>query len=210
MVGEADSFRRGLQQRQGPVPREVGLQPSEASVKPCEKGTSFFTTGYSEKLEIPGQSECFQEWKGSADIKNDFSFHATQSDACQNGLAFHTENSAPPTVCILDLGCTRAMGSRKAVEAFCRYVDSHKDCGLWYEIHPTSSRFFFANSQQSKCTEKLVIFMYDHGWSPQFTEFDIIEEGDVPLLMSLPQMTNIGFQIELTPDKVTCPVRELA
>jgi len=93
------------------------------------------------------------------------------------------------------------MGSRRAVEAFCRYVDSHPNSGLWYEIQPTSSRFFFANSQQSKCTERLVIFMYDHGWYTQFTEFDIVEEGDVPLLMSLPQMRNLGLQFELTPEK---------
>ena len=115
--------------------------------------------------------------------------------------AFHTENSAPRTVCILDLGCTRALGSRRGVEAFCRYVDSHPNSGLWYEIQPTSSRFFFASSQQSKCTEKLVIFMYDHGWNTQFKEFDIVEEFDVPLLMSLPQMKNLGFQFELTPEK---------
>ena len=130
-----------------------------------------------------------------------FSFHTQQVDACEKGLSFHTENSAPPTVCVLDLGCTRAMESRKAVDAFCRYVDSHPNSGLWYEIQPTSSTFFFANSQQSKCTEKIVIFMYDHGWNTQFTEFDIVEEGDVPLLMSIPQMRNLGFQFELTPDK---------
>ena len=61
--------------------------------------------------------------------------------------------------------------------------------------------FFFASSQQSKCTEKIVIFMYDHGWDTEFTEFDIVEEGGVPLLMSLPQMRNLGFQFELTRDK---------
>ena len=35
----------------------------------------------------------------------------------------------------------------------------------------------------------------------------MVEEGDVPLLMSLPQMRNLGFQIELTPDQalLTCP-----
>ena len=43
--------------------------------------------------------------------------------------------------------------------------------------------------------------MHDHGWNSQFTEFDIVEEGDVPLLMSLPQMKNLGFQFELTPEK---------
>ena len=153
------------------------------------KGTSLFSYGCSTEIEVPSQQSAF-------------SFHTVQTDlACEKGLAFHTENSAPPTACILDLGCTRAMGSRRAVEAFCRYVDSHPNSGLWYEIQPTSSRFFFANSQQSKCTEKLVVFMYDHGWNTQFTEFDIVEEGDVPLLMSLPQMRNLGFQFELTPEK---------
>ena len=48
---------------------------------------------------------------------------------------------------------------------------------------------------------KLVIFMYDNGWNTQFTEFDTVEERDVPLLMSLPQMRNLGFQFEHTPDK---------
>ena len=44
------------------------------------------------------------------------------------------------------------------------------------------------------------MFMHDNGWNTQFTEFDV-EEGDVPLLMSLPHMRNLGFQFELTPDK---------
>ena len=118
----------------------------------------------------------------------------------EEGVAFHTENQMPPTVAILDLGCTRAMGSRNAVNAFCDYVDNN-DCGLWYKIEPTSSRFFFANSQQTKCTEKLVIHMYDKSWSVHTTEFDIVEEGNVPLLTSLPQMRNLGFQFELSPQK---------
>ena len=189
LVGEVDALRQGVQRRPARVPRQVGLQEGEASWKPLAKGTSLFSYGCSTEIEVPSQQSAF-------------SFHTVQTDlACEKGLAFHTENSAPPTVCILDLGCTRAMGSRRAVEAFCRYVDSHPNSGLWYEIQPTSSRFFFANSQQSKCTEKLVIFMYDHGWNTQFTEFDIVEEGDVPLLMSLPQMRNLGFQFELTPEK---------
>ena len=45
----------------------------------------------------------------------------------EEGVAFHTENQMPPTVAILDLGCTRAMGSRNAVNAFCDYVDNN-DC----------------------------------------------------------------------------------
>ena len=59
----------------------------------------------------------------------------------QEGMAFHTENQMPPAVAILDLGCTRAMGSRNAINAFCQYVDK-SDCGPWYKIEPTSSGFF--------------------------------------------------------------------
>ena len=205
------TLRSGLQRRPAAVPREVGLQQGEASWKPVAKGTSLFSSGHSEETEIPSHPECSEETEESDEQQSAFSFHIIQPDlACENGLAFHTENSAPPTVCILDLGCTRAMGSRRAVEAFCRYVDSHPNSGLWYEIQPTSSRFFFANSQQSKCTEKLVIFMHDNRWNTQSTEFDIVEEGDVPLLLSLPQMRNLGFQIELTPKRVICPVHVLA
>ena len=166
------------------------------------ESTALFSYGYSVGSEIPSHPEGSVETEESGEQQRAFSFHIRQPDlACENGLAFHTENSEPPTVCILDLGCTRAMGSRRAVEAVCRYVDSHPSSGLWYEIQPTSSRFFFANSQQSKCPEKLVIFMYDNGWNTQLTEFDIVEEGDVPLLMSLPHMRNLGFQFELTPEK---------
>ena len=185
LVGDLDALRQGVQRRPARVPRQVGLQEGEASWKPLAKGTSLFSYGCSTEIEVPSHSECFAETKESGENQSAFSFHTEQTDlACEKRLAFHTENSAPPTVCILDLGCTRAMGSRRAVEAFCRYVDSHPNSELWYEIQPTSSRFFFANSQQSKCTEKLVICMYDHGWNTQFTEFDIVEEGDVPLLMS--------------------------
>ena len=138
-----------------------------------EKSTSFFTTGYSDQAEIPNQYECSDQTEVPSQKKTGysgqpekpaqfecsdqteessekdgvFSFHTQQVDACENGLSFHAQNFAPPTVCILDLGCTRAMRSRIAVDAFCRYVDSHPNSGLWYEIQPTSSRFFFANSQ---------------------------------------------------------------
>ena len=85
------------------------------------------------------------------------------------------------------------MGSRTAINAFCDYVNKH-DCGLWYKIEETSSGYFLANAQQTNCTGKLVIHMYDKSWSVHTTEFDIVEEGTVPLLMSLPQMRKLGFQ----------------
>ena len=33
-------------------------------------------------------------------------------------ISFLTENRFPPTIAILDIGCTRAMGSRRAVDFF--------------------------------------------------------------------------------------------
>ena len=103
--------------------------------------------------------------------------------------------------CVLDIKKTES-GEQSMEPEFsgCAYVDKH-DCGLCYKIEETSSRFFFANSQQTKCAEKLVIHMYDKAWNVRTTEFDIVEEGHVPLLMSLPQMRSLGFQFELSPQK---------
>ena len=132
LVGDLDALRSGVQRRPAPVPREVGLQQGETSWKQLAKVTALFSYGYSEETEIPSHPERSEETEESGEQQSAFSFHIMQPDlACENGLAFHTENSAPPTVCILDLGCTRAMGSRRAVEAFCSYVDSHPNSGLW-------------------------------------------------------------------------------
>ena len=49
-----------------------------------------------------------------------------------------------PTYVILDIGCTRSMGSRYAVNKFMNAAHVH---GLDYEIVPSSSRFLFANSE---------------------------------------------------------------
>ena len=69
MVGEVDALQRGLQRRPDPVPREVGLQPGEASWRPWEKGASFFTTGYSDQTERPDQFECSEQTEVPSDKK---------------------------------------------------------------------------------------------------------------------------------------------
>ena len=50
--------------------------------------------------------------------------------------------------------------------------------------------------------------MYDREYAVQSTEFDIVEQGHVPILMSLPQMRSLRFQFELHPDKalISSPV----
>ena len=184
-------------------PSHSSQQPSQQAALPSSSNASgFFVTHSSMHLTSVKMIENEEQQKEPD--SSGCAFLGQVPDSAmkveEEGIAFHTENQMPPTVAILDLGCTRAMGSRNAINAFCDYVDK-PDCGLWYKIEPTSSRFFFANSQQTRCTEKLVIHMYDKAWSVHTTEFDIVEEGNVPLLMSLPQMRNLGFQFEQSPQQ---------
>ena len=106
-----------------------------------------------------------------------------------------------PTSMVLDLGCTRAMASRVAAQDLMKFCDHNPECGIWYRIAETTSQFTFANSESTKCNQKLVVCMYDKEYVVQSTEFDIVEQGHVPILRSLPQMRNLRFQFELHPDK---------
>ena len=116
LEGDVDTLREGLRRR--PLPPGLHERPLQPGLQP-EEGTSFFTHGDSEQSEIPVDTkvgDSFQEEKpsqceGSEQSEESsektcvFSFHTNPVDACEKGLAFHMENSAPPTVCILDLGC---------------------------------------------------------------------------------------------------------
>ena len=102
-----------------------------------------------------------------------------------------------PIHVILDLGCTRAMGSRKAINALIAAAPYHK---LWTEILPSQGTFSFANSQTSRVTQKCRVW-FPTSVEPIWTDFDIIEEGDVPLLMSLSQMKNLRMTLHLNDDE---------
>ena len=113
----------------------------------------------------------------------------------------HLDLKTNPTFAVLDLGCTRAMASRYAVNKFTEHAAS---LGIDYEILPTTSHFTFANSQTDTVTEKIRVHLPTR--PPCWTEFDILEKGTVPLLFSLPQMRNLYFKLDLEPDVVylTC------
>ena len=90
-----------------------------------------------------------------------------------NGSSFHTENQTPPTVASLDLGWTRSMGSKNATKAaFCEYVDQH---------------------------DRILSFTCISRHGMRLPLLDIVEQGNVPLQMSLAEMRNLGFQFELLP-----------
>ena len=106
-----------------------------------------------------------------------------------------------PLYVILDLGCTKSMGSRPAVNAF---RSACADYGICTEILPTHSYSSFANSNTTRVWEKCRVWFPTK--PPCSTEIDICEEGNVPILMSLPQMRNLNLEIFLKPDAVflTC------
>ena len=106
-----------------------------------------------------------------------------------------------PTSMVLDLGCTRAMTSWRAAKDLMEFCDQNPDCGLWYRPDQTTSQVTFANSESASCKQKIVVCMYDVDYAVQSTEFDIVEQGEVPTLMSLPQMRNLRFQFDLHHDK---------
>ena len=106
-----------------------------------------------------------------------------------------------PTSMVLDLGCTRAMTSWRAAKDLMEFCDKNPDCGLWYRLDQAASQFRFANSESASCKQKIVVCMYDADYAVQSTEFDIVEQGEVPTLMSLPQMRNLRFQFDFHPDK---------
>ena len=125
-----------------------------------------------------------------------FSFMATEEEKTS-----FIAQPLTPTSMVLDLGCTRAMASLLAAQDLMKFCDHNPDCGIWYRIAETTSQFTFANSESTKCNQKLVACVYDREYFVQSTEFDIVEQGHVPILMSLPQMRNLRFQFELHPGK---------
>jgi hypothetical protein len=60
------------------------------------------------------------------------------------------EISQHPSYVVLDLGCTRSMGSRRAIT---RLLAACQNTGVTYEILPVSSKFSFANSQTAHVYE---------------------------------------------------------
>ena len=113
--------------------------------------------------------------------------------------------SEHPTFVILDIGCTRCMGSRKAVNAF---LEAWKRRGNEAEMLRSNASFKFANSHASHCTEKLRIWFKTK--PAIYTDVDIVEEGNVPILLSLPQMQNLRFQFDASPDNVFLTCESLA
>ena len=116
-----------------------------------------------------------------------------------------------PTYVILDSGCTKAMGSRYAVDRLVHACKQHKDShNIWFSTESCFSRFAFANGEQPTVRERLIIHLRNRtsttGWIT--TSVDILDKGRVPILFSAEQMRNLRMNIEHTPvgEFLICPM----
>ena len=137
----------------------------------------------------------------------------TDNSSCSTSAVYGTGHTAwmasvplnlahHPTHVVLDLGCTRSIGSRAAIRRFQIYALYN---GITTELCPCNKSFVFANSETATCWESCIIHFPTT--TPCSTRVDVLETGDVPILFSLSQMKNVGITIELNPkgDNITCP-----
>ena len=126
-------------------------------------------------------------------------------------LTDYVDMSTNPTYVILDSGCTRAMGSRFAIDRLVKACMNHRYSHLIkFTKEASNNRFSFANGESSHVKEKLIIHLknpkHPTGWVT--TTVDILDKGRVPILFSVEQMRNLRMNIEHTPagEFLTCPV----
>ena len=85
-----------------------------------------------------------------------------------------------PTHVVLDLGCTRSIGSRAAIERFKKHAWYY---GVTTEFCPCHESFVFANSETETCKERCIIHFPTT--APFSTKGDVLETCDVHILFSL-------------------------
>ena len=105
-----------------------------------------------------------------------------------------------PTHFVLDLGCTRSIGLRTAIEILKKHAWYY---GITTEFCRCNQSFVFANSETETCKESCIIHFPTT--PPSSTKVDVFETGDVPILSFPSQMKNLGSTFDLDPegDKIT-------
>ena len=103
-------------------------------------------------------------------------------------LTDYVDMSTHPTYVFLDSGCTRAMGSRFAIDRLVRACQNHPFSHMIkFTKEASFNKFSFANGESSNVREKLVIRLknpkHPTGWIT--TSVDILDKGRVPILSQL-------------------------
>ena len=83
-------------------------------------------------------------------------FLSYDHSAQQALLCEYVDLGSHPTYVFLDSGCTRAMGSRFAIERLVQACQQHPKRGhIWFSKQPCSSKFSVANGEQSTVQGKI-------------------------------------------------------
>ena len=91
-----------------------------------------------------------------------------------------------PTHVILDLACTKSMGSRHAVNKFVKKTTPA--CELECDLLPSTSKFSFAKSTPTSIYQALRIKFLTY--PPAFASVAIVEQRHVPILLPLQMKKN--------------------
>ena len=144
-------------------------------------------------------------WMVSHDFEHDYvseSGTCLQNRSCDQKEALVTHYVGPkvhlpssPTYVVLDTGRTRSMRNRSALQKLEAIAPQH---GNDIKDFPCETRFKFADSGTSSVSESCVLTFPT--FPPCRTQVDILETGDVPILLSLPQMKDSGMSLELHAD----------
>ena len=105
-----------------------------------------------------------------------------------------------PIYAILDNGCARSMGSLHAIQRFTQAIEPMKDI-ISYQYIPAETKFTFANGETARVNWTL--HLRYHTTPPCSTNINILEQGTVPILLSISQMRNLYMTIEHTHLNVT-------
>ena len=118
------TIRTGRRPRTGSHP-QAGLRKSSSRSNSCESAKGFVHSGRGLPCRVGGQDDNLPQF-----FVEDVTGHSFLSTKTENviDLAQH------PTYVILDLGCTKSMGSRSAVNKFMRVAHVH---GLDYAFVPS-------------------------------------------------------------------------
>ena len=122
-----------------------------------------------------------------SDIRIECVFPNYDHGAQQALLCEYVDLGSHPTYVIFDSDCTRAMGSRFAIGRLVQACQRHpKRDHICFSKQPCTSKFSFANGEQSTVKERLVIhFRNDHaqnGWIT--TCVDMFDKGKVPICLA--------------------------
>ena len=105
-----------------------------------------------------------------------------------------------PGFAVLDLGCSKAMGSEHAKRGLIRILKEKGMKNPVVGLRPSETKYGFADGGGVPTkSDHLAGLKCLLGGQELSSEWEILKHGNTPLLMSLPQMENLEFDFRIRP-----------